>query len=137
MFRRPPRATRTDTLFPYTTLFRSARTWKDARYAGHDPRPPRRRLRPSSDPLPPQAPEEPVRRGPVSLPVSPRPRPPPSASRRGHRFPASDPGRRRARLVDYRGQVSRGPEDRGPAYRGGVARSRTAPADRARPPQPP
>src|SRR3546814_10843876 len=25
MIRRPPRATRTDTLFPYTTLFRSAR----------------------------------------------------------------------------------------------------------------
>src|SRR3546814_6053689 len=25
MFRRPPRSTRTDTLFPYTTLFRSAR----------------------------------------------------------------------------------------------------------------
>src|SRR3546814_9029596 len=25
MLRRPPRATRTDTLFPYTTLFRSAR----------------------------------------------------------------------------------------------------------------
>src|SRR3546814_14434239 len=26
MIRRPPRSTRTDTLFPYTTLFRSART---------------------------------------------------------------------------------------------------------------
>src|SRR3546814_6395680 len=26
MIRRPPRATRTDTLFPYTTLFRSRRT---------------------------------------------------------------------------------------------------------------
>src|SRR3546814_4436139 len=26
MLRRPPRSTRTDTLFPYTTLFRSART---------------------------------------------------------------------------------------------------------------
>src|SRR3546814_11020216 len=26
MIRRPPRATRTDTLFPYTTLFRSPRT---------------------------------------------------------------------------------------------------------------
>src|SRR3546814_2855227 len=30
MIRRPPRSTRTDTLFPYTTLFRSA-----ARRAGH------------------------------------------------------------------------------------------------------
>src|SRR3546814_2831378 len=28
MIRRPPRSTRTDTLFPYTTLFRSARSTK-------------------------------------------------------------------------------------------------------------
>src|SRR3546814_8983915 len=27
MIRRPPRSTRTDTLFPYTTLFRSAHGW--------------------------------------------------------------------------------------------------------------
>src|SRR3546814_3591915 len=27
MIRRPPRSTRTDTLFPYTTLFRSRRAW--------------------------------------------------------------------------------------------------------------
>src|SRR3546814_1398207 len=27
MIRRPPRSTRTDTLFPYTTLFRSRREW--------------------------------------------------------------------------------------------------------------
>src|SRR3546814_4531122 len=27
MIRRPPRPTRTDTLFPYTTLFRSGRGW--------------------------------------------------------------------------------------------------------------
>src|SRR3546814_5546659 len=32
MIRRPPRSTRTDTLFPYTTLFRSCR--EDARQAG-------------------------------------------------------------------------------------------------------
>src|SRR3546814_7720971 len=31
MIRRPPRSTRTDTLFPYTTLFRSV-----AKPAGHD-----------------------------------------------------------------------------------------------------
>src|SRR3546814_6357520 len=31
MIRRPPRSTRTDTLFPYTTLFRSRR-----RYGGHE-----------------------------------------------------------------------------------------------------
>src|SRR3546814_5136523 len=29
MIRRPPRSTRTDTLFPYTTLFRSAGSWRD------------------------------------------------------------------------------------------------------------
>src|SRR3546814_19044915 len=32
MIRRPPRSTRTDTLFPYTTLFRSA---DDARFRGY------------------------------------------------------------------------------------------------------
>src|SRR3546814_15865623 len=31
MIRRPPRSTRTDTLFPYTTLFRSACSWASAR----------------------------------------------------------------------------------------------------------
>src|SRR3546814_1824363 len=31
MIRRPPRSTRTDTLFPYTTLFRSTRTRKKAK----------------------------------------------------------------------------------------------------------
>src|SRR3546814_11881911 len=35
MIRRPPRSTRTDTLFPYTTLFRSEKT--EARH--HRPRP--------------------------------------------------------------------------------------------------
>src|SRR3546814_3156763 len=31
MIRRPPRSTRTDTLFPYTTLFRSRRSWRRRR----------------------------------------------------------------------------------------------------------
>src|SRR3546814_14591748 len=31
MIRRPPRSTRTDTLFPYTTLFRSARAYRAGR----------------------------------------------------------------------------------------------------------
>src|SRR3546814_8429456 len=35
MIRRPPRSTRTDTLFPYTTLFRSARLEQDGRTRGH------------------------------------------------------------------------------------------------------
>src|SRR3546814_19523590 len=30
MIRRPPRSTRTDTLFPYTTLFRSVGAWAGA-----------------------------------------------------------------------------------------------------------
>src|SRR3546814_1599591 len=38
MIRRPPRSTRTDTLFPYTTLFRShASSSGDRAYAEHDP----------------------------------------------------------------------------------------------------
>src|SRR3546814_2900408 len=35
MIRRPPRSTRTDTLFPYTTLFRSALTLKSAIETAH------------------------------------------------------------------------------------------------------
>src|SRR3546814_5603914 len=35
MIRRPPRSTRTDTLFPYTTLFRSAQPAGDAVAAGN------------------------------------------------------------------------------------------------------
>src|SRR3546814_3163433 len=42
MIRRPPRSTRTDTLFPYTTLFRSTASQKTR----PSPRPRRRRLRP-------------------------------------------------------------------------------------------
>src|SRR3546814_846099 len=38
MIRRPPRSTRTDTLFPYTTLFRSLVTWRrhDVRWEACD-----------------------------------------------------------------------------------------------------
>src|SRR3546814_10875823 len=35
MIRRPPRSTRTDTLFPYTTLFRSAIVYDDAQAGKH------------------------------------------------------------------------------------------------------
>src|SRR3546814_1538416 len=35
MIRRPPRSTRTDTLFPYTTLFRSARRSREVGFVGH------------------------------------------------------------------------------------------------------
>src|SRR3546814_3650423 len=37
MRRRPPRSTRTDTLFPYTTLFRSAAMAEDAMAAATNP----------------------------------------------------------------------------------------------------
>src|SRR3546814_8888599 len=36
MIRRPPRSTRTDTLFPYTTLFRSIRWWYGTREESRD-----------------------------------------------------------------------------------------------------
>src|SRR3546814_7006136 len=39
MIRRPPRSTRTDTLFPYTTLFRSLRVPDRARAADRQPFP--------------------------------------------------------------------------------------------------
>src|SRR3546814_12083056 len=45
MIRRPPRSTRTDTLFPYTTLFRSYRV---AAYAGRAGRPLFRRSAPAA-----------------------------------------------------------------------------------------
>src|SRR3546814_14109527 len=50
MIRRPPRSTRTDTLFPYTTLFRSPHLlggiWQSGGRAGDvPPRRPRRGLR--------------------------------------------------------------------------------------------
>src|SRR3546814_6523772 len=35
MIRRPPRSTRTDTLFPYTSLFRSLALGRDPRIADH------------------------------------------------------------------------------------------------------
>src|SRR3546814_8424232 len=37
MIRRPPRSTRTDTLFPYTTLFRSVLQWIYGPEAASDP----------------------------------------------------------------------------------------------------
>src|SRR3546814_7638347 len=37
MIRRPPRSTRTDTLFPYTTLFRSQHPARPARGGDRDP----------------------------------------------------------------------------------------------------
>src|SRR3546814_4639716 len=45
MIRRPPRSTRTDTLFPYTTLFRSARPPPRSRAGAVGPARARRRRR--------------------------------------------------------------------------------------------
>src|SRR3546814_18043630 len=45
MIRRPPRSTRTDTLFPYTTLFRSARIKLGEIAKGMDPADDRQRER--------------------------------------------------------------------------------------------
>src|SRR3546814_4951338 len=52
MIRRPPRSTRTDTLFPYTTLFRSAgrRAAPDASPPSHCVRGPAARARAASRP---------------------------------------------------------------------------------------
>src|SRR3546814_1305617 len=50
MIRRPPRSTRTDTLFPYTTLFRSARAVQRAgRGTADRPRPVAYPQRPRND----------------------------------------------------------------------------------------
>src|SRR3546814_6784000 len=52
MIRRPPRSTRTDTLFPYTTLFRSAALLRARVPLGLVPRPGRRRAQSSGRPAP-------------------------------------------------------------------------------------
>src|SRR3546814_16008379 len=91
MIRRPPRSTRTDTLFPYTTLFRSGRS-----AAGRRVRPDRfRRRRARRDPRPP-LPERPV-----------------SVRAPDHRQP--DPGRRLP-AVPYAADQIRGPVRRAPAH---------------------
>src|SRR3546814_14208816 len=54
MIRRPPRSTRTDTLFPYTTLFRSHRQ-QPAAGAGDADRPPGRLAAPGRGARPPGA----------------------------------------------------------------------------------
>src|SRR3546814_2552585 len=42
MIRRPPRSTRTDTLFPYTTLFRSSVSWSQRRWDNSKKKQPKR-----------------------------------------------------------------------------------------------
>src|SRR3546814_14279156 len=55
MLRRPPSSTRTDTLFPYTTLFRSMVVGGSALLAGRAPHPPRRTPWARLKPLPREA----------------------------------------------------------------------------------
>src|SRR3546814_20682893 len=81
MIRRPPRSTRTDTLFPYTTLFRSeARRHRVHGGPGASLELLHKRGREPRQPVPPQLrrpgrrPPRPVRRGlPVDLPAHGRP----------------------------------------------------------------
>src|SRR3546814_1686543 len=76
MIRRPPRSTRTDTLFPYTTLFRSTRPGL-FQHGGHPHRRgrgrsarPRNRPRQSELPLKPERLREPPSLSPHSTPRS-------------------------------------------------------------------
>src|SRR3546814_19033304 len=115
MIRRPPRSTRTDTLFPYTTLFRSAgraaavagsgggRLDPCARRRGggrRAPRPRRARLSPGrpaggrslfrpAAPLVPGAPDPPPARRPSAAPLPCRARPPGLPRQRPTRAPPS------------------------------------------------
>src|SRR3546814_10077329 len=67
MQRRPPRSTRTDTLFPYTTLFRSPTPWTRRRTKRQSPKPPP--ARPPRPPPPPHTPtpSRPTRTRPMTL----------------------------------------------------------------------
>src|SRR3546814_13032075 len=72
MIRRPPRPTRTDTLFPYTTLFRSSQLVQegllDVQVLAHGVSPP------APDPAPPPVPPRCGQHGPAPRPGR-RPRP--------------------------------------------------------------
>src|SRR3546814_4024056 len=52
MIRRPPRSTRTDTLCPYTTLFRSSPARRSTKSDGSEPSDCAYRLLPQGDPTP-------------------------------------------------------------------------------------
>src|SRR3546814_850204 len=96
MIRRPPRSTRTDTLFPYTTLFRSpppssALPGAPAPEVGWPQPPPSSTKPPTSPQSPPPVPHEPSKRPMPSTPPA-HPTPPSSCSpppRAGHSTPSS------------------------------------------------
>src|SRR3546814_4632167 len=132
MIRRPPRSTRTDTLFPYTTLVRSGtscglyscvdrarRGWIAKARHKPDPRqavPPRHRIPDHQDTPPPHAGTAPVRCTPANQPPSPCPtdavwlrrRPPPDLpfSPRSPDLTAQPFNFRRASFFDRRATTS-------------------------------
>src|SRR3546814_8029098 len=110
MIRRPPRSTRTDTLFPYTTLFRS-RTTSDAPVA------PRRANLPAQPDL--RFPGLPARRWPVGH---------RRAHRRHQELSLRQPGTRR----DYAGRSAARYVDP-PDYRRGLQGARHRGGDRLQP----
>src|SRR3546814_2803170 len=65
MIRRPPRSTRTDTLFPYTTLFRSGRALRDGPLADSQIRQPQAGPQPGADAVRRRPREAPLRRAAV------------------------------------------------------------------------
>src|SRR3546814_2651547 len=99
MIRRPPRSTRTDTLFPYTTLFRSGQE------AGRStPSAPRRR----EPRAPPAAARRRAARGNLPAhPTAPAPRDAPSADRRDHHppLPVGPVPRASGRLLERVGEL--------------------------------
>src|SRR3546814_18788983 len=96
MQRRPPRSTRTDTLFPYTTLFRSPTPWTRRRTKRQSPKPPPARPPRPPPPPPTPTPSRPTRMRPSTLllhrqirrstPPTPTPAPPTYAVRPTHPF---------------------------------------------------
>src|SRR3546814_18169314 len=90
MIRRPPRSTRTDTPFPYTTLFRSVGGGRTAD-AGRG-RTGISRGYPPEIPLPRPAPRTPPRQHPAALERN-RVAPPPHGRTRLHRISDPDPNR--------------------------------------------
>src|SRR3546814_14915271 len=135
MIRRPPRSTRTDTLFPYTTLFRSAvggrRDRRVRRRAAADvpwhagAGEPGERGGARAGAAGPRAGD---RRDPRTLPPSPDPARPPGLQRRGHRRPPVDP---RGARTDPAVPGTPADPHRDPARRGAAPLRRLPPSHRA------
>src|SRR3546814_7175946 len=123
MIRRPPRSTRTDTLFPYTTLFRSrlasllvSRSGVVIRTGVHHPNPSSEEEGLSGDPIAP--PHKPARR---SRARSRRSRPAPERKRRRSHAKGKNPARRRP-PARTRAKRRLPPRPRNPPAPGGLSR---------------